>query len=493
MPKKLSTALLAALCNAGRNTRIADVACTGLTFKVTGVQAASWTFRYQLNGRRALMGLGPYPAVGLAEAREKARALRKLVLEKVDPQAHRVAEYSRKKAKTENQRTVKQVILEFHDVSRSKWAKKTTRTFLSRMTHVTPVIGDVLIRDINRDLIKRVLLPIWDDHPATAREVQRLLAQIVDYADECNYRQDDPRDQPPPNPARNIHKILPEQKESGHHKALPFEQIPEFMAKLREFKREPRLWYPDIDRRAILKARAEGMSFPRISDKFGAPQGAVEWICLTGKEYLINFAIVRARALETAILTALRSVETLRMQWTEVDWEQKLLVIPRQRMKMKKHRGNAPHVVPLSTRVIEILHEMEAIRVADYVFPGSEQGRSLKDRIRHDDENPGVVGLRMGDYAMGYFLTEEFGYRGEAVVHGFRKTFSNWAHSDSRFRDIAIELSLDHVYGTQIERVYRDAPLIEERRELLQAWANYCGGNSADVIQLPLRAQRTSA
>lgn len=490
---KLNTAIIAALYNAGKKGRTSDDSCTGLAFKVTGVKAASWIFRYQLNDRRRVMGLGPYPTVGLAEAREKARSQRKLLVEKIDPRAHRIAERSKKKAKAENQHTVKQVIAEFHAVYRTKWAKKTTRSFLSRMTHVIPVIGNVLIRDVNRDLIKKILLPIWGQYPATAKEVQRLLAQLIDYADECNMRQDDPREPPPPNPARNIHKSLPEQKEGSHHKALPYEQIPEFMTKLREFKREPKLWYTNIDRRAILKARAEGMGLKRISEKFGAPLGAVEWICFTGKERIIDFAIVRARALETAILTALRSLETLRMQWSEVDWDRELIIIPRRRMKTKKHRGDAPHIVPLSKRVLEIFREMEAIKCGDYIFRGSEQGRSLKDRIRHDNENPGVLGMRLHDNAMAAFLARELGYRGEIEVHGFRKTFSNWATADGRFRDIAIELSLDHAYGTQIQRVYRDEQLVEERRELMQAWSNYCAGTSADVIPLPIRNRRASA
>jgi hypothetical protein len=89
------------------------------------------------------------------------------------------------------------------------------------------------------------------------------------------------------------------------------------------------------------------------------------------------------------------------------------------------------------------------------------------------------------------FLRHDFG-RDYIDVHGFRKGFSNWAHAAGRFRDIAIELSLDHAYGTRISRVYRDEQLVEERRELLQAWADYCDGSSADVIKLPVRNRKAS-
>jgi hypothetical protein len=78
-------------------------------------------------------------------------------------------------------------------------------------------------------------------------------------------------------------------------------------------------------------------------------------------------------------------------------------------------------------------------------------------------------------------------------VHGFRKSFTNWAYASGRFRDIAIELSLDHAYGNKIHRTYRDDQLVEERRELLQAWQNYCDGLSAEIVRLPIRKSKVSA
>jgi integrase len=83
--------------------------------------------------------------------------------------------------------------------------------------------------------------------------------------------------------------------------------------------------------------------------------------------------------------------------------------------------------------------------------------------------------------------------RSDFDVHGIRKSFTNWAYASGRFRDIAIELSLDHAYGNKIHRAYRDDQLVEERRELLQAWQNYCDGSSAEVIILPIRKSKVSA
>ena len=89
------------------------------------------------------------------------------------------------------------------------------------------------------------------------------------------------------------------------------------------------------------------------------------------------------------------------------------------------------------------------------------------------------------------FLRDDIG-RSDFDVHGIRKTFTNWAYASGRFRDIAIELSLDHAYGNKIHRTYRDDQLVEERRELLQAWQNYLDGLSAEVVSLPIRKSKVS-
>jgi Arm DNA-binding domain len=110
----LTIALVDKLWKEGRPGRAGDNGCPGLYFKVTGSKAASWVLRYQLNGRRSEMGLGPYPALGLAEARETAREQRKLArVNHINPLAHRQAERSKLRAQTAKQCTVRQLIEEY--------------------------------------------------------------------------------------------------------------------------------------------------------------------------------------------------------------------------------------------------------------------------------------------------------------------------------------------------------------------------------------------
>ena len=86
-------------------------------FKVTGPKAASWVLRYQLEHKRVEMGLGAYPAVGLAEARDRAREQRKLVrVDKVDPLTHRQSEYSKRRARDARRYTVRQLVEEYAKV-----------------------------------------------------------------------------------------------------------------------------------------------------------------------------------------------------------------------------------------------------------------------------------------------------------------------------------------------------------------------------------------
>ena len=98
----------------------------------------------------------------------------------------------------------------------------------------------------------------------------------------------------------------------------------------------------------------------------------------------------------------------------------------------------------------------------------------------------------MSGFSLISLLRDDIG-RSDFDIHGIRKTFTNWAYASGRFRDIAIELSLDHAYGNEIHRTYRDDQLVEERRELLQAWQNYCDGSSAEVIRLPIRESKVRA
>jgi integrase len=464
----------------------------GLYIRPNGSGGGLWIFRYQINRKSDSLSCGSYPAVGLAEARERAGEYRKLARKGSSPRIHREAKRSQRKSDAEKPLTVGELIEKFAKTKSEggQWSAWTLYSFRNMMNnHVLPRLRDVFITDAP-PLIEGVLAPIWKKKPAIAVELRRRLAQLFDYATEVYGIQ-------VANPARFVQKYLGKQKALGHRKSLPYEQMPEFMRKLREFKSKPHpIHRTDLDRAGIIAARAGGMKFREIAQKFGAPHETARYICITGKTKLIDYQLVRARALEFLILIgAPRSIEVLDTRRSEIDRERKILIIPRapeslkaeglrhSRMKVKDGRGD--HVIPLCSRALEIADEMETITDGDYLFPGSTQGRRLAERKTPEPDRPATaVGLPAARNALNRLLKETLQINVD--THGFRRTFKNWAIAN-QYREIAINLTLDHAaFDSKTENAYYDDLLIKERHEMLEAWSAYCSGpTAADVIAFP--------
>ena len=164
----------------------------------------------------------------------------------------------------------------------------------------------------------RVLKPLWQTRPETANRLRGRCERVWDFAKARGYCSRE-------NPFRwrgHLDKLLPKRPRlsRGHHKAMPFPDVPAFVGKLR------------------------------------AMQG------------------VAARALEFAILTAARSGEVLGARWEEIDLETKVWTVPPERMK-----GGREHRVPLSERAMVILIELHGARISDFVFPGFKPGQPLSN------------------------------------------------------------------------------------------------------------------
>jgi integrase len=153
-----------------------------------------------------------------------------------------------------------------------------------------------------------------------------------------------------------------------------------------------------------------------------------------------------ARALELGILCASRPGEVLNARWSEIDFGNATWTIPGERMKNGK-----THCVPLSPRAFELLANLP--RVSDtYLFIGRG------DWPPHQHT---LVRLMRG---MG---------RSE-VAHGFRASFKTWAEEATQYPPHVIEMCLAHVVGGAVERAYRRGDLLDQRRRLMQDWADFC-------------------
>lgn len=163
-----------------------------------------------------------------------------------------------------------------------------------------------------------------------------------------------------------------------------------------------------------------------------------------------------ARALEFTILTAARSGETLGMTWSEVDLERALWTVPAERMK-----AGVEHQVPLNAWSLAILRALrpKKVKTGELVFQSSA-GKKLSNM------SMAMLLRRMG--------------RDDITVHGFRSTFRDWAGETTSFAREVVEMALAHTIASKTERAYRRGRSLHKRRELMEAWAIYCGPIAAD-------------
>src|SRR6516162_1140250 len=146
----------------------------GLYLRVSRTGTKSWVFRFQLDGKRRDMGLGPYPDISLAGAREKAIEHRKLRHDGIDPLEARVAQRQAQRLAVAKDRTFRECAAEFIDKNRAGWrnAKHRQQWENTLKTYVYPKLGDLPVSAIDTGLVVEVLDPIWTDKPETASRVR---------------------------------------------------------------------------------------------------------------------------------------------------------------------------------------------------------------------------------------------------------------------------------------------------------------------------------
>lgn len=156
-------------------------------------------------------------------------------------------------------------------------------------------------------------------------------------------------------------------------------------------------------------------------------------------------------AMKMMLLTFVRTKELLEGTWEEIDWERKLWVIPAERMKMGKE-----HIVPLSDQVIEILKEQkEAAGKWPWLFPSPNKSR------QSISNNTILVALK------------RMGYQGRMTGHGFRALAMSTIKQELGYRHEVVDRQLAHVPKSKIDRAYDRARFLEERKKMMQEWADY--------------------
>lgn len=290
---------------------------TGLGMNVTSCGSRSWILRYTVNGRRRDMGLGGYPDVTLAQAKEAARTARAKLAQGIDPIEDIRAARSRMFSDQATALTFSQAATRFIDTHEKTWrnAKHVQQWRNTIETYANPKIGQMLVRDIALPQILSILEPIWESKTETASRLRGRIESILDWAAARGFRTDS-------NPARwkgLLDKLLPTPgkiAKADHHKALPYADLPDFIK--------------------LLSAQAG----------------------------------IGARALEFVILTGCRSGEVRGAVWSEFDLENAIWTIPAGRMKAGKE-----HRVPLSDKAMAIILTQKEMAFCQYVFPSSHTSK----------------------------------------------------------------------------------------------------------------------
>ena len=342
----------------------------------------SWSQSVRLGGKPTSIGLGRYPVVTLAMARERALDNARAIAEGRDPRRRSVCSAPTFAEACET-------VIAIHAGNWKRGGRTEENWRASLRDYALPRLGAMPVDKIAGADVMAVLLPIWFTKRETARSVRRRIGAVMKWAVAQGHRSD--------NPAGDaLSAALPNNAgPRRHQRALPHAEV------------------------------GAALAWVRAS---GAHAGTV-------------------LALEFLVLTAARSGEVRNARWEEFDLEGAVWTIPAERMKAGRE-----HRVPLSPRALEVLDEARRrLPGADTVFPtptGRTQPHPYMALLLHELEI-------------------------DAVPHGFRSSFRDWAAECTDAPREVCELALAHVNSDRVEAAYRRSDLFDRRRMLMNDWAAY--------------------
>jgi len=371
----------------------------------------SWLFRYSRFGKDTWLGLGPYPDVMLSEARDLATRERKKLRHGIDPLTDKRARQIAARTAHENMLSFAECAELYIESQAPGWSNpKHIEQWRSTLKNLAgPIIGHLPVDQIDTALIMRCIEPKWTTKTETASRLRGRIEAVLDWSAVRGYRKGD-------NPARwrgHLDKLLPRPSQVvrvKHHPALPYVDIGVFMQQLRKD------------------------------------------------------AGVASRALEFTILTAARTNEVIKAEWSEFDLDLKTWIVPAERMKSKRS-----HRVPLSASAVSVLETLGGPSET-YVFPGHKRNSHLSNvamlQVLKRLERTGIT------------------------VHGFRSTFRDWCAESTNYPADVAEMALAHALRDKTEAAYRRGDLFEKRARLMTDWARYSSEPKAPAAVIPMRQSR---
>lgn len=301
----------------------------GLALQVTETPgnppARSWVLRAMVAGRRRALGLGPYPAVSLAAARQKAEGLHRDIRDNRDPLMLKRQERAKAAAAAARSMSFRQAAEQYIEERRQNWknVKHAQQWENTLKTYAYPVIENVQVAEIDKAMVLKIIKPIWVEKTETANRVRDRIKLVLGWAKAHGLREGD-------NPAEwrghLEHALAAPTKVTsrGHQPALPVSAIGTFIARLHREQKD-----------------------------------------------------LAAKALELAILTVARDGEVRGATWAEIDLGAGVWTIPADRMK-----AGRTHRVPLSPAAVKLLKNLPRIVGNAHLFPGaSKLGRLSENTL----------------------------------------------------------------------------------------------------------------
>lgn len=378
--------------------------------------AKSWIYRTTIAGKRRDIGLGSFPTVTLAMARELAREHKANILRGIDPLAAKREARSAIIRDNLTAITFEQMAAEFINKKAAEFDGKNVTKQVQKLTsqletYAYPFIGKMQINDITINHIADMLEPIWLTTKETAQRVRMSCNGVFSMAKSKKILTGE-------NPVdlEQLKHILPTPKgkkktkrdQVEHHPALPVDQMPSF--------------YSVVSNDDTLSAK------------------------------LIRFGL----------LTASRPGEARAATWSQIDFTNKTWSLTVDDMK----EGLA-HIVPLSDEAISILQSLP--KQGRFIFSATG-----KKQASENTANQRIKTLHAQKTAQGGAGYLDPTSERICTQHGFRNTFKEWARKYTRYPDEWSELALAHVSDDATREAYARDKLVEERRKMMQEWANYC-------------------
>lgn len=388
---------------------------SGLLLQITPTGAKTWLLRTLVGTKRREIGLGGYPEVPLADAREAARKAKAKIQAGIDPVEERKAARTALAAAQARGPTFKDAVDKYlaAKLDAFKNEKHRAQWEMTLKTYAGAKLDRMLVSEIGVQDVLRVLEPIWREKTETASRLRGRIEAVLSWSTVAGHRTGD-------NPAAwrgNLKELLPAPAKIANeenHPAVDLDDAPRWFAALR---------------------KREGMG---------------------------------SRALEFLTLTAARSGEVRGATWSEIDLASGLWAVPAARMKMRRE-----HRVPLSVDAVALLKAQPRFNGSLLVFSAARGGQ-LSDmtlsatmrRIHEADVAEGGAG----------FLDRVS--KRPAVPHGLRSTFRDWVGERTNFPGEMAEVALAHKISNEVEAAYRRGDMLEKRRQMMSAWADFLSGRA---------------